>query len=198
VPQLLACASGGQRVNDTRLYLRSVFGDDRGTAFVAIGSGPHLSDKGKYQHKSRVEIPFDWPSEADLVEREILRAAIDSDVYICPYLMRGKTRTKGAAVSHRLAHADVDNGLADPEKVRAINGFAVSSGSPNNAHVYVTLTESVPLLWHEALCRGLGRHCGAIDAKISDNDILRPPGTLNHKPTVTGADPVAVEWLVRP
>jgi hypothetical protein len=188
----------GGRVNDTRLYLNSVFCDDRGTAFVAIGSGPYLSDKGKYKHKSWVEIPFDWPGEADLVESEILRAAIDSDVYICPYLMRGKTRTRGAAVSHRLAHADVDDGLADPEKVCAIDGFAVSSGSPKNGHVYVALTESVPLLWHEALCRGLGQHCGATDAKISDNDILRPPGTWNHKPTVTGGSAVPVEWLVRP
>ncbi len=30
-------------------------------------------------------------------------------------------------------------------------------------------------------------------AKISDNDLLRPPGTFNYKPTVAGGEPAPVE-----
>jgi hypothetical protein len=65
----------------------------------------------------------------------------------------------------------------------------------------VPLTESVSFAHHRQLCRALGDHFGAKDSKIADNDLLRPPGTLNHKPTVMdsgGRPPALVRWLVRP
>jgi hypothetical protein len=45
-------------------------------------------------------------------------AAIDSDVYVCPYLMWADKRAKGAAVAHRVVHVDYD-GAVDLDKVRA-------------------------------------------------------------------------------
>jgi hypothetical protein len=117
---------------------------------------------------------------------------------VCPYLMWSDKRAKGAAVARPQVHADIDHGHLDGEKVRAIDGFAVASGTPGNGHVYVALTESVPAHWHRALCRGLGDYLGGADAKISENDVLRPPGTLNHKPTAAGGDPAVVTWLVPP
>jgi hypothetical protein len=45
---------------------------------------------------------------------------------------------------------------------------------------------------------GVGAYLGAIDSKITDNDLLRPPGTFNYKPTLDGRDPAPVEWVVRP
>jgi hypothetical protein len=55
----------------------------------------------------------------------------------------------------------------------------------------------VPAHWHRALCEGLRDYLGG-DNKIRDNDLLRPPGTLNHKPAAKGGEPAPVEWLVRP
>ncbi|MGB0972436.1 MAG: hypothetical protein ACPGVG_15980 [Mycobacterium sp.] len=40
-------------------------------------------------------------------------------------------------------------------------------------------------------------HLGG-DSKISDNDLQRPPGTLNHKPTMAGGEPTSVRWLIEP
>lgn len=60
------------------------------------------------------------------------------------------------------------------------------------------LTESVPLQQHEVLCRGLRDYLGVRDAKVSDNDVLRPPGTLNHKGRPRGSESTPVEWLIRP
>jgi hypothetical protein len=45
---------------------------------------------------------------------------------------------------------------------------------------------------HEVLCRGLAAHLGG-DHKYSDNDVLRPPGTLNYKGRVDGGEPYPVE-----
>jgi putative DNA primase/helicase len=185
-------------MSDTRDYLNVIFGDTTGRAHMAVGLDPYLDENGKYKHRDWTQSHFAWPGEADLLQNEILRAAPDGDVYLCPYLMWADKRTPAAAVARRLAHADVDNGLLAANKVRGLNGFAVASGTPGNGHAYVALTESVPANWHKELCRGLGKYLGAVDAKISANDVLRPPGTWNHKPTVTGGQPAAVEWLVRP
>jgi hypothetical protein len=185
-------------MSDLRDYLDITLGVAEGWLVGGIGSGPYLNEAGKYKHKEWTPYFAEWPADADRAERELLRAAHVSDVYVCPYVMRYAKRAKGDAVTRQLVHADVDNGALDVDKVRALNGFAVASGTPGNGHVYVALTESVPLHQHEALCRGLGKFLGAVDAKIADNDVLRPPGTFNHKPTVTGGDPAPVEWIVRP
>ena len=85
------------------------------------------------------------------------------------------------------------------EKVQAVGGFAVASGSEGHGHAYIALSASVTTDQHEALCRAWGRHLvGRADAKVSDNDLLRPPGTYNRKPTVRGGKPVPVRWLVKP
>ena len=180
-------------MSDTRDYLEASLGDTVGRVHIAVARDSYLNDSGKIKHKRWAESHYAWPAEADRVEDVILTAAPEADVYVCPYVMRGGSRAKGDAVTHTLSHADVDEGMIDVEKVRTLCGFAVSSGSHGHGHVYVALTEQVTMAQHEALCRGLGRYLGAKDAKISDNDVLRPPGTLNHKP---GAGPV--RWLVPP
>ena len=64
--------------------------------------------------------------------------------------------------------------------------------------MYVPLTETVPAHHYTALCRGLGAYLGNADSKISDNDVLRPPGTLNHKTRASGGESTKAEWLIRP
>ncbi|WP_425308748.1 phage/plasmid primase, P4 family [Ammonicoccus fulvus] len=179
-------------------YLGTVLGSRAGNVIVAIGSGPYCDERGKYKHKSWSEHAFAWPAEADRLATAIAQhAAAGDDVYACPYLMHGSKRSQGAAVARPIVHADID-GPADIDKVRALGGFAVGSGTSGHGHVYVPLDRSVPFNVHRELCRALGAHLGYADAKISDNDLLRPPGTFNHKPVPLGGEPAAVEWLLAP
>jgi hypothetical protein len=188
----------GDTAQNLRGYLDAVYLDMTGVAHIALGGGPYLNDKGKYCFKDWTEHQFKWPDEADLVVREILRAAPLSDVYLSPYLTLGDKRHKSSAVARRLVHTDVDSGVLDPEKVRQLGGFAVASGSPGNGHAYLHLTTSVTVPQHTALCRALGAHLGAVDSKIVTSDVLRPVGSYNHKPVLSGGEPVPVRWLVRP
>lgn len=184
-------------VDDLNLYLDTVFGDTEGYLHIATGVGPYFNANGKYKHKLWIDNHYPWPAQRDKAVSALLSAAEDSDAYACPYLMVGDKRAKGAAVDRTKAHADCD-GQIDLDKVRAINGFAVASGSGGHAQVFVALTESVPAIQQEALCRALGNYLGDADAKISDNDVLRPPGTWNHKARARGAQPTPVQWLIRP
>ncbi len=185
-------------MSPTLEFFDALYGTTTGYLHVAIGREIYLDEKGKYKHRNRSETAYEYPKEADRVARDMLTAAPDSDVYVGTCLMRGPRRTKGAAVERTRPHADIDHGHLDPEKVRAINGWAIGSGTPGNAHVYVETDESLTVSEFEILCRGLADYLGGGDAKISDNDILRPAGTFNQKPTLAGEDPAPVDWLVKP
>jgi P4 family phage/plasmid primase-like protien len=181
-------------MDDTARYFQACFGNTAGSLTVAIGHEPYISDTGKYSHKRWVEHAAPWPKRAEDAVAAVLRQAPNADVYCCPYLMRDRHRAKGNAASRVLVHADVD-GRLDLDVVRELGGFAVASGTPGHAHVYIPLSYAVTAAQHEMLCRGLAEHLGG-DAKYSDNDLLRPPGTLNHKPVAVGGEPAVVDWLV--
>jgi hypothetical protein len=175
---------------DTRRYLQTCFGDTEGWCCVAVGQKPYRDKNGRYKHHLWDEIAFEWPADADRAVDYITRAALLGDVYCCPYLMKEQRRAKGEAVQHVLIHADVDGDL-DEQKVAELGGFIVRSGTPGHGHVYVPLEWPVTAAQHEALCRGLAATLGG-DTKYSDNDLLRPVGSLNYKPTVDGGGPSAV------
>ena len=208
---------GGADAETLRVYLHTTLGDATGYLITATGTGGHLDANGKYRHTSWRERPYTWPAQAEKAVAAMLAAAPHSDVYVCPYVMKTPKRAKGTAVTHTLVHADIDRTepgeehrghpdlkhlrdgakridvLLDQLQVRyEFDGFAVSSGTPGHAHVYVPLTRSVTAAQHEALCRALTKHLGGDPGKISDNDFLRPAGTLNHKPTVHGNEPTPV------
>jgi hypothetical protein len=186
-------------VSDLRDYLDAVLGTTEGWLTGAFGIGGYFDENGKYKFKEFRPRFYPWPADADRVEREFLQEAYVSDVYLCPYVMRYAKRAKHDAVVRQLAHTDVDGALLDLDRVRELGGFAVGSGTPGHGHAYVRLSEPVTGSQHEALCRGLSAQLNGDPAKISDNDVLRPPGTFNHKPVALGGDAAApVEWLVRP
>jgi putative DNA primase/helicase len=151
---------------------------------------------GERRNGAHAEQSAAWPAIRTVIVNRLIEESKDHDVYVCPYVGSSKKRTKGKSVTRVLVHADVDNDDLDVGKVRELGGFAIATGTPGHAHVYVPLAQSVSLVAHDALCRGLQKYFGAKDAKCSDNDLLRPPGTLNHKPTLDGGDPAPVTWLV--
>lgn len=162
-------------------FLTTILPSDReGFLIVAVGFGPHRDANGKHSHSSWQEVAFQWPSQADTAVEQIQLHAAKCDVYVCPYLMKGAKRHKGDAACRQLVHADVDD-VVDLDKVREVGGFVVWSGSPGHGHVYVPLKHVVMPNQHEALCRGLSGLLGGDKAKVSENDVLRPPGTFNHK-----------------
>jgi hypothetical protein len=79
------------------------------------------------------EAKYRWPAKADALAQAIHDARDDYDVYLCPYLMRGRRRTPGDVVSLTKVHADID-GDCPLDKVADLGGWAISTGSPGHAH----------------------------------------------------------------
>lgn len=179
------------QADDLNTYLKAVFPDGSGTLHWATNI-PGSRNKSDW-----MENPARWPAISDTIAAQMIREAQRYDVYVCPYLGSTRKRTKGKAAARWVIHADIDGDL-DVDKVTKLGGFAIASGTPGHAHVYVPLADSISdPKEHERLCRRLGAVFEGCDvAKCSDNDVLRPPGTLNHKPTLDGGEPTPVKWLV--
>ncbi|MBA3742494.1 phage/plasmid primase, P4 family [Sporichthya sp.] len=180
-------------------YLEAVYGDTVGTVLLSFGRNG-CWDTGRYRYRPGDwvdRVGFTWPSEADALldtlEKELAAGRVD--VYARPYLTpTGQRRTKGNAVSRRLIHADRDGAepLIVPKNLPGI--FVVASGTPGHEHVYVPVAGDLDAAEHEAMCRALAATIGDCDAKVSDNDVLRLPGTLNYK----SDPPQLVRWITEP
>lgn len=178
-------------------------------AIVAFSWSVYLDDGGKIRWRHRKEVAFAWPDERNRLIDEVMTRASYADVSICPNLMRDKHRHKGNSLIRQSAHSDVDDGFDArmEQRVREMpGGCAVYSGQPGHAHVYAVfgdaalLTDPLDLPNHEHLCRAVGDWFGAKDPKISDNDVMRLPGTWNFKPLAydSKAEPLPVNWAVHP
>src|SRR5688500_115428 len=167
-------------------YLERMFGDNVGHVAVAY------KDKGQ----SWQECQFAWPRE----KRKLLgwaKVHQDANIFVCPALRKdGHTRKKNDGKNLRWLWADVDfdkvpSGKVSTvhERIRKVGTYVVSSGTGDNAHVYVDLGEEVPVDEFTRLNTGL-RDFLYGDNKQADNSLLRLPGMTNWK-TAEGS-PVAV------
>jgi hypothetical protein len=188
-------------VSIDRSFLDTVFGQAEGYAHFAVGAGAYVDSTGKYSHSNWEPSSFLWPQQADKAIRhldDVLSRPGSNDLYVCPNLLTTERRSKDTAVTHRLLHSDADNG-ADADKLKPLGAFAVASGKPGHAHVYVQLDREVTMAQYRSLQLGMRAYFNA-DNKIADNDLLRPVGSVNHKAVVLARldEPYPVCWIVKP
>jgi hypothetical protein len=181
------------------LYAGVVFGDRAGVVCVGYGRDPYWDDD-RYRHREWTELRYAWPAERDRLAGDAARemAAGVVDIYICPAVRpaEARARRKGDALPPMVCWADLDGPPADDDLLAELAPFVVSSGRPGHRHVYVPLSRPMDLATWRTLQVALRDRLGG-DDKIADNDLLRLPGTVNHKDTP--AWPVLVEpWAGTP
>jgi hypothetical protein len=190
--------------DDILLWMNNVYGGEcGGQTHWAIGRHPHFDTKGKYTHKSRQEGYQPRGAKDSELAAALAAESTVSDVFLCVSQMYGKNRTPGGVVARVVAHCDWDGDPTDTaeclSRVEAAGGFAVASGTVGHLQVYIPLAEPVGGDELTVLNRALRDYLppGA-DHKIQSNDVLRPPGTFNHKERARGGQPTRVEWALRP
>jgi hypothetical protein len=162
-------------------YLAKVFGNTRGYVAVAY--------KGK--DGSWEETQFSWPRQKPQLLEWAEKCNPTGNVFICPALRNDpNTRKKGDAADCKWLWADVDWQAVPAQKVAEVRkriaelcSMGVLSGTDDNVHVYVELSDPVSAADHTKLNTGLRDYLYA-DNKQADNSLLRLPGTTNWK---TGA-----------
>ena len=188
---------------DVRLFFDVLYGGGTGFCHVVYGEGWYRNDKGKLAHRywseTRERHAYAYPDDTDAAVAKVLElSARGLDVYVSTSLMRtdasrGKTQTAGLWC----LHADIDHTGLNLDTVAGLGWCAIASGTSGHYHLYIPLTESITEAPFRMLQNPLVELVGA-DAKKAGNDVLRPPGTYNFKPTLDGGDRVPVRWATLP
>jgi putative DNA primase/helicase len=176
-----------------RDYLDAIFPNGSSGYFVsAYLTKQRTNGSGKYEGNFH-EISGQWPQDRERLVSTIIARAETDDAYITPYLRDKPSRAKDKSValpSHVL-RCDLDGRTIREDEADELGAMVIGSG--RGSHVYVQLVDALEPddleRWNQRLCAYLG--AGA--EKWEANAVLRPAGTLNHKPRVLDdADPVRV------
>jgi hypothetical protein len=189
---------------DLAAFIAACCADQTGKLFLPFGRRPHCTDAGKYEHRSFLgNVALNYPQDIDVDKLDRLIVESDTaDVYMCPNPIY-KERSNGSLVGAMVIHADWDGSPDDAdavlEKIRELYGFAVASGTPGHIHAYLPLAEPVNSAEATRLCKAFQAHLppGSDPSKHTVENLLRPPGTYNHKSVAATGRPTLVEFLIR-
>jgi hypothetical protein len=165
-----------------------IYGPDPG--ILAIWSGTRATPDAKDLTSPQTAY-FAWPADTVRAVAEVARQdAAGREAYHACHLLTHKRRIKENAAPVWTLWCEIDQATATiPPHLRPT--AQVASGSPGHTHDYWRLTRAIPPRNAERLNQALARAVGADPSGYDLSQLLRPPGSHNHK----HADPVPVELL---
>lgn len=181
-------------IEQAEYFLNRLFEDRKGFVAMAFGHNPRTT-KPRFAQGDFRQKYYSWPSERDKLIDDV-DDAVNSpatrrqniEVFINPALRSKPSRSQEGGFTHAplmwvwsdMDHSPDSNTI---EKINTLGAMTVLSGTEGHRHVYLPLDAPVTTATHQAMCRALRDVVGG-DSKISENDLLRLPGTLNWKTTV--------------
>jgi len=160
---------------DTLKLWRHIFGGQRGllAVWTAKRASPAM-EKGSERTRF-----FEYPREAeDALSHALAESEAGREAYFCVHLLTKQRRVKENASEVVSLWGESDGGEI------LENGFkptALVESSPGHFHIYYRLTDAVPPEVAEGLNKRLARRIGADPSGFDLTQLLRVPGTTNHK-----------------
>lgn len=133
---------------------------------------------------------FAWPSQEPTIRDALASHAGDADLYWSPLVFRTKRRAKDGVEGASVLFQDLD--AVDPRGLPVRPSVAWESGTPGHYHGLWHLTDELTPEQHERLNRALAYSVGADKGGWDLTQVLRVPGTLNHK--TSPPRPVRLLW----
>lgn len=153
--------------------MRHVYGDGRG--LVAIFTGRRIGDR----LEGRQTQFYEYPDELDAATSWALaESGRGREAYFCAHLLTDRRRVKENAAEVLALWGDLD-GAEIPNG--DLSPTAVVESSPGRYHAYWRLDEPVAPELAERLNQRLARKIGADASGFDLSQVLRVPGTVNHK-----------------
>lgn len=180
-----------------RQFLDLQYGQDKGTAWISVGSGADAV-------RTFSDNPFQWPEQAqEVVEFIVAQNEAGYNVWYAAHLSyskapkpTGQGRAMSMSVKRRRLHVDIDRVLTDQDaaKIRDLDAWVVYSGSPGHVHAYIELNHSVDVATYHRLEDLLVAYFDSDRAVCRDNGLLRIPGTVNRMSAKKSHAPAMVTW----
>jgi RepB DNA-primase from phage plasmid len=159
-----------------RALWEHIFGDQRG--IVALFSGQRTEPRSKRLTNCQSAY-FQYPEEIAHAERFCLRHSSEGcEVYFCAHLLNRGRRIKANAAPLFALYADGDgarvrDGMPEPT--------AVVESSPGREQFFWRMVSPMPAQEAELLNRRLAYAMGADESGWDLTQLMRVPGTRNHK-----------------
>jgi hypothetical protein len=152
-----------------------VFGDGRG--FLHVWTGKRLGDN--IPQETIRSANFNYPEARKTAAHWAARKAEEGrEVYFCAHLLTGAKREKEKAAEISALWVDLDGA---PVPNGSLSPTAVVESSPGRFHAYWRLTDPIPPKAAEDLNKRIAREIGADPSGFDLTQLLRVPGTTNHK-----------------
>jgi Protein of unknown function (DUF3631)/RepB DNA-primase N-terminal domain len=156
-------------------FWRHVFAEERG--LLQVWTGKRVN--GEIPEGTAVYNNFPYPKAAqDAAQWALKKAGEGREVYFCVHLLSRPRRVKGNAAPVRTLWGDLDGA---PLPNSGLKPTAVVESSPGRFHVYWRLDSEIPPEPAEQLNRRIAAKIGADPSGFDLSQLLRVPGTTNHK-----------------
>jgi AAA domain/RepB DNA-primase from phage plasmid/Primase C terminal 1 (PriCT-1) len=160
--------NGGDAVHSAKVLWQHIFSDERGLLAICRTDGSKFSTQY-----------FNYPQAANsAAEWALEKSQAGDDVYFCAHLLTEARRIKENATAVHALWGDLD-GVEVPKNDLAPT--AVVQSSPGKYHCYWRLADPVPPETAESLNERLAKQIGADTSGFDLTQLLRVPGTANHK-----------------
>src|SRR5215216_2857457 len=172
-------------IDDAERFVRALFEgyEDEGLAcIIDVLLKPNPKRPGKFLWTSKNENYYPMPGRMDDLLGDLLgliKSHPERDVYICTQLLKDRSRKKESSKKLRVAWAEFDAGEDLPEGMPPPS--IIVESSPGHFHAYWLLDEECDPFAVEALNRGIAYRFEADMGGWDLSQVLRVPGTLNHK-----------------
>jgi RepB DNA-primase from phage plasmid len=168
--------NGRENPEDALKLWRHIFGGERGLLCIFTAA---RGENNRIRRESIQEQYFNYPKAAQSAAAFALeKSAAGREVYFCAHLLTAAKRIKENAAEARAAWFEKDGGELPNGQLRPT---AVVESSPGHYHGYLRLTDPIPPEVAEQLNKRLAHATGADPSGADLTQILRVPGSVNHK-----------------
>ncbi len=165
-----------ERIGEIRKFWRHVFGRERGR--LMVWTAKRDADR-KIDQETIVFNNFNYPAAAESAAAWALdKAGEEREVYFCAHLLTAPKRIKNNAAPVLSLWGDLDGA---PVPNGSLKPTAVVESSPGKYHVYWRLDTEIPPETAEDLNTRIAGEIGADPSGFDLTQLLRVPGTVNHK-----------------
>ncbi|MFV2196007.1 AAA family ATPase [Nocardiopsis sp. LOL_012] len=178
-----------------------LWGDRPGLVCMATDHRLRDIKSGRKPSNFRNAAWYSWPQDRDKIPAYAEMVMGSREVWFTPAQFPDEKRSKDTPLPGRVCQADADHtDTWTPEEwaersewARKLRAALVRSGTGDNFHLYVKLNRDVPREVIDRINRQLIALFAGDPSKDHGANVLRLPGTLNHK--TDPANPVVLEYI---
>lgn len=157
-------------------FFDAIYRDTEGYVYLA------RKPASKVEQNSWIQDWYSWPSDREKLAKKVVTASGRYEVYFGPTLYRTKNVSKSTILGSWVSWVDFDGNAPKDSTELPEPSIRVQSSLPSHQHWYWRLNDFVTDIEElERLNRNLTYQLGSDLSGWDAVQVLRPPGTTNHK-----------------